>query len=84
MWQDTWISRIPARAPQVINQVSPQVFRNLSLNMKVEDLMDENMRYWDRELLSLIFLVHERSLIEEIGPEGIHSEYSYIWDYTKT
>uniref|UniRef100_A0A1J3D6G7 Reverse transcriptase domain-containing protein n=1 Tax=Noccaea caerulescens TaxID=107243 RepID=A0A1J3D6G7_NOCCA len=84
IWEDQWLDRKPSRPIRAANWAPNQVRPVINSISKVGDLLCNNGREWNDDLLSSIFREEDRLLLEEIRPGGLNSEDSYSWDYTRT
>lgn len=83
VWADRWLSMKPTRPAHTTNKVNPCFHYLLSPALRGRDLLVNDGKEWNNELLDIMFLESERKLIEENRPGGITSEDRYTWDFTK-
>ncbi|KAL0848127.1 hypothetical protein Bca101_021374 [Brassica carinata] len=84
VFQDSWIDQQPARRAQVVRWNPENLRQRPPHNLKVRDLLVNQGREWNLEVLSRIFPAEEVERILKIRTCGRNSRDVYIWDYNKT
>ncbi|CAA7055612.1 unnamed protein product [Microthlaspi erraticum] len=82
-WKDNWIDTKPARPPLVRQQVPDQYHHLLHDNTKVEELLVNNGREWNTEIVQNLFSREDGEIIERIRPGGGFTEDSFSWDFSR-
>ena len=84
VFQDSWIGQKPAARAQAIRWNCENQHPHLPHNLRVSELLLNDGREWNRELLTRYFPEEEMRKIMHTRTCGKDSKDIYIWDYTKT
>ncbi|XP_013624247.1 PREDICTED: uncharacterized mitochondrial protein AtMg00310-like [Brassica oleracea var. oleracea] len=83
VFQDSWIGQQPARRAQVVRWNRRDSRQYLCHNLRVREMLINQGREWNMELLTRIFPDDEARNISKIRTCGNGSKDIYIWDYNK-
>ena len=75
-WDDCWIPTIPARPARPLAPV-------IHLMMSVRDLMTEDPKTWNAELLEIYVNPEDIPLIQSLAISQGYQRDKYCWSYTK-
>lgn len=84
IWTEQWLGAKPARAVRAINVLTEQQQQTLPVISKVSELLQNQGKEWNLQLLDSLFPEEEQQWIRRIRPCGEKSDDKYRWEYTKT
>lgn len=84
VWQDQWIDTKPARKVQIVRRDLEDLYKRNLDDLRVSDLLVDQGREWNAEVLSRLFPEEEKTVIERVRRVRRGSKDRYVWDNTKT
>ncbi|KAG7586300.1 Reverse transcriptase zinc-binding domain [Arabidopsis thaliana x Arabidopsis arenosa] len=84
IWKDQWLGSKPARPLRSAEMTDPHWYQQVSHSILGKDILLEDGREWNKELLRAMLSEEDRRMVEELRPGGNATGDCFTWDYSKS